>query len=161
MAISLTLTQKSLGLILEAIDARIEAEVARYQITLPSGDPAGDYGNDLHNLRMERHELAELYAASHGTASVYQGWADPEDSSITLLRAEKVVAARAQGQMSDQATMLYSFVAHTGEEAMAIHSLRQGWSPYLPNGAAAPCPSCGTPFYPEGYGDCWRCGHIG
>jgi hypothetical protein len=161
MAYSLILTQKSLGLILAAIDSRIEAEVARYQITPPSEDAAGDYGNDLHHLRMQRHELASLPQSGVGTGSVYECWSDPEDNSITLLRTQDVAAVRAQGQISDRATLSYSFVAHTGEEAMAIHALRQGWAPYLPHGEAAPCPTCNTPFYPQGYGDCWRCGHIG
>jgi hypothetical protein len=161
MAISLTLTQKSLGLILDAIDARIAAEVARYQITPPSEDAAGDYGNDLHLLRMQRHELAALQATGPGTATLYECWSDPKELSLSLLKNQYVAELRSRGLLSDQAIMLYQFVAHTGEEAMAIHALRQGWAPYLPQGDATPCPICATAFYPEGYGDCWRCGHIG
>jgi hypothetical protein len=161
VAISLTLTQKSLGLILDAIDTRIEAEMARYQITPPSEDVASDFGNDLHLLRMQRHELAALHAEGPGTATLYECWLDQEDNGLALLRAQDVATNRSQGQLSDQATMLYRFVAHTGEEARAIHALRQGWAPYLPMGEALPCPSCGTAFYPQGCGDCWRCGHIG
>jgi hypothetical protein len=161
MAIVVTLNQKRLGLVLDAIHARIEAEVARYQITPPSEDAAGDYGNDLHNLRLQRDEMLALHAAGPGTAHVYECWSDPEDNSLSLLRQQDVAKMRAQGLLSDKATMLYTFTAHTGEEAMAIHCLRQGWAPYVPMGKDAPCPTCQTPYYPEGYGDCWRCGHIG
>jgi hypothetical protein len=96
-----------------------------------------------------------------GTARVYECWSDPADNGLALLRAQDVQRNGEQGLLSDRATLLYSFTAHTGEEAMAIHSLRQGWAPYLPMGDAAPCPTCGSLYYPHGYGDCWRCGHIG
>jgi hypothetical protein len=161
MAISLTLSRKRLWLILQAVDARIAAEEARYLTQDPADDEAGDFGNDLHNLRLQRDELASLHDHDPGTATEYQCWADPADSGISLLRFQDVQHNRDYGQLSDQATMLYSFAAHTGEEAMAIHSLRQGWAPYLPMGKDAPCPTCGATYYPECYGDCWRCGHIG
>jgi hypothetical protein len=65
---------------------------------------------------------------------------------------------RSKGLLSDRATMLYSFEAATHEEAFAVHALRMGWQPYRPVGEAAPCPRCGALFYPEGSGECWRCG---
>jgi hypothetical protein len=92
---------------------------------------------------------------------VYECWFDPEDSGLSLLRAQDVQRNRDNGQLSNRAILQYAFTAHTGEEAMAIHALRQGWAPYLPMGDAAPCPNCGANYYPHGYGDCWRCGHIG
>ncbi len=161
MAIAFTISQKRLGLVLDAIDARIESEIARYQITPPSDDAAGDYGNDLHNLRLQRHEFAALHKLGTGTATEYECWSDPADSSLCLLRFCDVHAARQQGHLSDQAICLYQIIAHTGEEAMAIHYLRQGWAPYVPMGETASCPTCSTPYFPLGYGDCWRCGHIG
>lgn len=161
MALTLTLTQKRLGLILDAINTHIDEQVARYQITPPSEDVAGDFGNDLHLLRIQRDELLTLAETGQGTAHVYECWSDPEDNGISLLRFQDVAENRAQGQLSARAKRLYSFIAHTGEEAMAIHCLRQGWAPYVPMGEAAPCPTCQTPYYPQGYGDCWRCGHIG
>jgi hypothetical protein len=161
MATALTLSPKRLWLILQAIDARIVAEEARYQREDPAEDAAGDFGNDLWNLKLQREELATLVEAGAGTATDYECWFDPEDNGLSLLRHQDVQRNRAQGQLSDRATLQYTFIAHTGEEAMAIHCLRQGWAPYLPMGGAAPCPTCGTPYYPEGYGDCWRCGHIG
>jgi hypothetical protein len=161
MVIAVTFTPKHLRLVLDAIEARIEAQVAYYQTHPPSEDAAGDYGNDLHSLRLQRDELRALLDQGHDTATDYEAWFDPADSGLSLLRFQDVAAARGNGQLSDQAQLQYRFVAHSGEEAMAIHALRQGWAPYLPMGEAAPCPKCGANFYPEGYGDCWRCGHIG
>lgn len=91
----------------------------------------------------------------------YECWFDPEDNGLALLRCQAVQRNRDQGLLSERAVLRYSFTAHSGEEAMAIHALRQGWAPYLPIGAAAPCPTCGATYYPQGYGDCWHCGHIG
>jgi hypothetical protein len=161
MAIALSLSPKRLWLILEAVDARIAAEEDRYTSEDPAEDAAGDFGNDLWNLKAQREELATLYAGGAGTAIHYQCWFDPEDSGLALLRFQDVQRNRDQGQLSNRASLQYEFTAHTGEEAMAIHSLRQGWAPYLPTGEAGDCPACGSVYYPECYGDCWRCGHIG
>lgn len=161
MAFAVTLSQKDLGFLIEALEARIETIVATYQTTPPSEDAAGDFGNDLHHLRQQLQGLKALRAQGPGTAHDYECWADPEDQSLTLLRSTKVAELRANQQLSSSATLLYRFSAHTGEEAMAIRNLRQGWAPYVPMGDAAPCPTCGTSYYPSGYGDCWRCGHIG
>ncbi len=161
MATVMPFSNKGLRLILAAIDARIASEDARFRITDPADVDAGDFGNDLTHLKMLRDDFAAQCAADPGTARIYQCWADPADSSLSLLQAQKVAEHRSLGLMSDAATVVYEFAAHTGEEAMAIHCLRQGWAPYLPMGDAAPCPKCGAAYYPEGYGDCWRCGHIG
>ncbi len=161
VAVSITLSPKRLWLVLQAIEARIASEETRYQTEDPREDAAGDFGNDLHNLRLQRDELADLYAAGPGTAKLYECWSDPTDNGITLLRYQDVQRNRDMGQLSDQSILLYRFVAHTGEEAMAIHALRQGWAPYLPMGEGAPCPNCKANYFPEGYGDCWCCGHIG
>ena len=55
---------------------------------------------------------------------------------------------------------LYEFEAATGEEASSIHNLRMGFGPYKPMGEPQPCPKCSAWFYPEGSGQCWRCGPI-
>jgi hypothetical protein len=161
VAIALTLSRKRLWLILKAIDAQIVAEEARYARDPTEDDAKGDFGNDLHNLRLQRTELATLYDADANTATDYQVWSDPEDNSLSLLRFQDVKQSRDQGQLSNRAVLRYNFIANTGEEAASIRNLREGWAPYLPMGDAAPCPKCGAMFYPEGYGDCWRCGHIG
>jgi hypothetical protein len=159
MAVFTIFTQKELGLVIAAIDAAIEAQIAAYQITPPSEDSAGDYGNDLHTLRLKRHELAALQGSNEGRARCYQCWADPEDGSLSLLPIENVTTYRQSGHISHHATLQYQIFAQTWEEAKAIHALRQGWAPYSPMSHAEPCPQCGANFYPLGSGDCWKCGH--
>jgi hypothetical protein len=161
MATAITLSPKRIWLILRALDDRIAAEEARYQQEDPGEDAEGDFGNDLWNLKLQRGEFAKLQEAGAGTATDYECWSDPKDNGLALLRFQDVQRNRDGGQLSDEATLQYAFIAHSGEEAMAIHALRQGWAPYCPMGESAPCPNCSASYYPEGYGDCWRCGHIG
>jgi hypothetical protein len=54
--------------------------------------------------------------------------------------------------------VLYKIEAETYEEVAAIHHLRMGWEPYKPAGEPKPRPKCGSFYYPEGSGDCWKCG---
>jgi hypothetical protein len=159
MAVFTIFTQKELGLVIAAIDAAIEAQIAAYQITPPSEDSAGDYGNDLHILRMKRHELAALQSPNEGRARCYQCWFDPEDDSLALVAKEHVSRDGPNPPFSADAVLQYEIYAQTGEEARAIHALRQGWAPYSPMSEAQPCPQCGANFYPLGSGDCWKCGH--
>lgn len=53
---------------------------------------------------------------------------------------------------------IYSIYAETWEEAMAIHNLREGYSPYYPEGEAEICLNCSNFYYPKGSGECF-CGH--
>jgi hypothetical protein len=55
---------------------------------------------------------------------------------------------------------LFDLEAETGEEASSIYNLRMGFGPYIPMGEPEPCPKCGAWFYPQGSGECWRCGKI-
>jgi hypothetical protein len=152
---------KALWLILRALEQRIASEEARYRVADSGEDSEGDFGNDLNYLRLLRDEFAQKSAAGSGTALLYQCWFDPADQSLSLVRFSRVHELRHQGSLSDAAVLQYAFVAETYEEAMAVHCLRQGWAPYLPMGEAGSCPRCSANYYPEGYGDCWRCGHIG
>jgi hypothetical protein len=161
MANAITLSPKNLNLILQSINDRIAAEDARYEREDPAQDAKGDFGNDLWGLKLLRDEIVALQSEGRGTATDYQCWFDPEDSGLALLRFQDIQRNRDDGQLSDRAVLQYAFIAHSGEEAMAIHALRQGWGPYVPMGQAAPCPTCSANYYPEGYGDCWRCGHMG
>lgn len=161
MATIMAFDHKAMWLIRDAIAQNIAALETRYKTTPAEDDAETDFGNDLAYLKILHAEFAENAAAGNGTARVYQCWADPEDSSISLLQLQNVAEHKALGLLSDRATMLYEFAAATGEEAMSIHSLRQGWGPYNPMAEDAPCPTCAAPYYPLGYGDCWRCGHIG
>ncbi len=161
MAHSITLTPKALGLILLAMDAHIAAEEDRYTREDSGEDADGDFGNDLHHLRLLRADLGAIHQTGQGAATHYQCWFDPPDNGLSLLRFQDVQRVRDQGQLSNKAVLRYEFAAHSGEEAAAIRNLREGWAPYVPMGDAAPCPTCGANYYPEGYGDCWHCGHIG
>jgi hypothetical protein len=60
----------------------------------------------------------------------------------------------------DSDVLLWRIEAATWEEASAIHHLRMGWEPYKPMGEPSSCPRCGSIFYSEGSGECWRCGKI-
>jgi hypothetical protein len=161
MALALTLRSEQIQTLLAAIDTQITAlEVGKPRP--PAHDAANDTDqDDVAQLRALREELHRALEEGDDTATRYESWFDPADSGLCLLRQQDVAQARALGQLSDQARLLYRFIAHTGEEAMAIHTLRQGWAPYLPMGEAAPCPTCSANYYSQGYGDCWRCGHIG
>ena len=67
---------------------------------------------------------------------------------------------RAKGLLPDSAELLWEIHASTLEEANAVYNLRMGFEPYVPEGQWAPCPNCSAVFYPEGSGQCWRCGPI-
>jgi hypothetical protein len=160
MATAALFEPKALWLILQSIEQRIAAEEARYRLEDSGEDAAGDFGNDLTYLRMLRDDFAQKYAAGVGTSRQYQCWFDPAEKELSLLRYSNVQEQRDLGLLRDSAVLQYEFVSDTWEEAMAVHNLRQGWAPYVPNGDAAPCPQCAAHYYPHGSGDCWRCGHI-
>jgi hypothetical protein len=68
--------------------------------------------------------------------------------------------ARAKGLLTHRAELLWEIHVATLEEALAVYHLRMGFEPYVPEGNPQPCPKCGAVFYPEGSGQCWRCGRI-
>jgi hypothetical protein len=160
MASIFALPHKAIWLIHRAIMDRVSAEDARYLREDSQEDADGDYGNDLTYLKMLGDDFDKM-RGDRSTARVFQVWFDPEDNGLLLTVFHNVQANRDNGQLSDDAKLLYEIVTETYEEAMAIHYLRQGWAPYVPMGEAAPCPKCTTPYYPEGSGDCWRCGNMG
>lgn len=90
--------------------------------------------------------------------ATYEAWFDPDDESCSCSTKAGVDDLRRRGLLGGKAQLLYSFEAATYEEAQALHNLRMGWGPYRPLGEPAPCPSCGAFYYPEGSGECWRCG---
>ena len=90
----------------------------------------------------------------------FEAWDDPSDQSITLAKSEDIPGLRERALLSSDAYQLYAFEAATFEEANAIHFLRMGWEPYRPEGPGVPCPDCGATYYPQGSGDCWRCGGL-
>jgi hypothetical protein len=67
---------------------------------------------------------------------------------------------RKSGELSASAELLWEVSAATLEEALSIYHLRMGFEPFVPPGDVQPCPGCASPFYPQGSGQCWRCGKI-
>lgn len=85
---------------------------------------------------------------------IFTVWQSKDRMQISLVGGEE------PPPQDDCVELLWRIEAATSEEASAIHHLRLGWEPYKPIGEAAPCPKCGAMFYPEGSGECWRCGPI-
>jgi hypothetical protein len=83
-----------------------------------------------------------------------------ESSGTSLLPASAEAETRDKGLLQPDAELLWEIEADTWEEAMAIRNLRMGFGPYVPVGEAQPCPKCSAAFYPEGSGQCWRCGPV-
>ena len=94
------------------------------------------------------------------TMTNWQAWQD--EDGILFAPHDRIAEFTSSGQLQQTATLLHEFVARTGEEAMARHHGLMKWEPYKPTGDPMPCPNaCGADYYPDGYGDCPNCGHIG
>ena len=91
---------------------------------------------------------------------IYQCWITPDGTNITFTTRENAQKLKEQGLIIREAFLQYSIEAETFEEASAIHSLRQGWGAYKPIGEPKPCPKCDSWFYPQGSGECWKCGKV-
>lgn len=92
---------------------------------------------------------------------VWQAWNDG-DGGILFAPALRCAELKRQGLLSADAVLLHELVAATGEQAMALHHEKMGFEPYQPTGESQTCPNhCGDEYYPEGYGDCPNCGHLG
>ena|ERR1051325_11022753 len=95
---------------------------------------------------------------------VYEAWIEDNEeksTSITLATAEGIEEQKTKGLLDRKAKLKYRIEADTFEEAMAVHHIKMGWSPYKPSGEPMSCPrSCGAIFYPEGSGECPNCGKI-
>lgn len=81
-------------------------------------------------------------------------------AQTALYSEESEKDARDKHLLNENAELLWEIEAETQEEASAIYHLRMGFEPYFPVGEWQPCPKCGAVFYPESYGECWRCGKI-
>jgi hypothetical protein len=89
---------------------------------------------------------------------IYEAWS--EDGDTTFALAENILDQRQKGLLRPDAKLLYRIEADTFDEALAVHYLRHGWTPYQP-GKPAKCPNeCGAYFYPESSGECPNCGKI-
>ena len=88
----------------------------------------------------------------------FEAWAD--DEGVTFAPDEGIKWQKNKGLMGKNSKFLYAVDADTPEEAMAVHHVKMGWEPYKP-GAPKLCPKgCGSYFYPEGSGECPKCGKI-
>ena len=87
----------------------------------------------------------------------YQAW-ETEDGFVFFSSDQLEAQRNNPGQKLVR--KLFELAAGTGEEAMAIFNLRMGWGAYKPMGEAENCPKCGGWFYPQGSGECWKCGKI-
>ena len=63
------------------------------------------------------------------TDKVYEAWRTPD--AIMLCRSEAIRRMEQLGHMHPKAVLLYAFTAASGEEAGAIHSLRQGFRTFF------------------------------
>ncbi len=92
---------------------------------------------------------------------IYEAWEDDEGCSIVFSTVENIKKQFATGLLLENAKLLYKVEADTWEEAMSLHYIKMGWSPYIPEGEPEECPNgCGAVFYPKGSGDCPNCGNI-
>lgn len=88
---------------------------------------------------------------------IYRAYRDDTGSCLVTLESEK--EQRQKGLLPSDAELLWEIEAATCEEASAIYHLRMGFEPYVPQGEWQPCPKCEAVYYPEGYGECWKCGY--
>jgi len=88
----------------------------------------------------------------------FQAWRT--ETGAVFGTALSIAEQRSKGLLGNNSEHLYTIEAHTWEEASAMHHLRMGFEPYKPQGIAKPCPLCAALLYPEGSGQCWRCGHV-
>jgi len=95
---------------------------------------------------------------NQGTKQRFEAWRT--ENGATLGTTSSIAEQRSKGLLDAEAEHLYTIEAYTWEEASAIHHLRMGFEPYKPQGCAKPCPKCMALLYPEGSGQCWRCGHV-
>ena len=92
---------------------------------------------------------------------VFTAWRSLDGLQTSLVHGE-APPRFANGELQpDCEVKLWRLEVGSYEEAMAIHNLRRGCGPYIPQGQAAPCPRCGSMYYPENSGQCWNCDHAG
>jgi hypothetical protein len=89
----------------------------------------------------------------------YEAWAD--DEAITFSTREGIQWQKEHSLSGKNSRLLHIVEADTPEEAMAVHHIKMGWEPYVPMGEPKLCPrGCGSYFYPEGSGECPKCGKV-
>lgn len=93
------------------------------------------------------------------TMNKYEAWED--EDSVTFATPESIRWQKDNNLLGRDLKLLYTIDADTHEEAMAVHHIRMGWEPYVPNGKPEQCPNhCGFIYYPNGSGECPNCGKV-
>ena len=88
-------------------------------------------------------------------------WKDGSQGQLSIYPAEGEIPKFGSGKpmfCKNEADLVYIIQAETWEEGMAIHNLREGYSPYKPGGKPHECPDCHNYYYPSGSGKCF-CGY--
>jgi len=88
---------------------------------------------------------------------VFTAWRSSDGLQSSLVHDEGPPQFANKKLQPNCEVLLWRIEVGSYEEAMAIHRLRLGWEPYVPEGEAAPCPCCGSMYYPENSGQCWNC----
>lgn len=92
----------------------------------------------------------------------YEAWEDDQSLEITFSTAEGIEEDKANGRLSKDSRIIFSIYASTWEEANFTYYEFMDWGTYEPPGELALCPnSCGATYYPEGSGECPKCGLVG
>jgi len=93
---------------------------------------------------------------------VYTAWSAQEGGEITVFCRGTERPKTGNGEaLAECVFPVWRVEAGSHEEAMAIHNIRRGFKPYQPLGESAPCPRCGSEYYPGGSAQCWNCDHEG
>ena len=87
----------------------------------------------------------------------YQAWKTEDGEVFASMDTHSVEELK---EVYKATEFLFEFEAATGEEAAAIYNLRMGYGAHEPRGEPENCPNCGSWFYPQGSGECWKCGEI-
>jgi hypothetical protein len=87
----------------------------------------------------------------------YEAW-ETEDGHSFFVSDQ--LSAHERNPAEKLVKKLFEVEADTFEEALSIYYLRMGRGPFTPVGDPEQCPTCGGWFYPQGSGECWRCGKI-
>lgn len=96
----------------------------------------------------------------HAALRVFSAWGGIGDEFPNTVISGEGPPRSANGELlPDNEQFFWRIEVGSFEEALAIHHLRQGWEPHVPQGDAQPCPECNANHYPDGSGQCWRCQH--
>lgn len=90
--------------------------------------------------------------------TTFEAWED--EISVTLSTPENIERKKSLDLFEGQLNFLHTIIADTYEEAMAVHHIKMGWDPYMPQGESSNCPKCNSIYYPKGSGECPKCGKI-